>query len=90
MPLLEFLMREVCMQESVASVLSQLREALNITQEDIIRRCDISLRTVRNAERGDQPLKRRSALQILGAVNSFLKDQEKPELTLDDLKLKIS
>lgn len=77
------------MQESVASVLFQLREALNITQEDIIRRCDISIRTVRNAER-NLPLKRRSALQILWAVNSFLREQQKAELTLDDLKLTVA
>lgn len=78
------------MQENVASVLLQLRESLNITQEDILRRCDISLRTVRNAERGGQPLKKRSALQILSAINSYLREKQIPELTLDDLKLKIS
>ena len=77
------------MQANVASVLLELREALNITQEDIIRRCSISIRTVRNAER-NLPLKRRSALQILEAVNSVMREKQKAELTLEDLKLNIS
>lgn len=77
------------MQERVESALLAWRETLNITREDIVRRCDISTGTVRNAERRNQ-IKRRSALQILDAVNSFLKDRHKPELTLDDLDLRIS
>ena len=77
------------MQANVASVLLELREALNITQKDIIRRCSISIRTVRNAER-NLPLKRRSALQILEAVNSVMREKQKAELTLEDLKLNIS
>lgn len=77
------------MQVTVSRVLSQLRENLNITREDIVRRCGVSASTVRNAERG-LLIKRRSALQILHAVNSFLRDKEKQELTLEDLELRIS
>jgi transcriptional regulator with XRE-family HTH domain len=77
------------MQENVTSVLLELREAFNITQEDIIRRCNISLRTVRNAEK-NFPLKKRSALQILGAINSYLQEKNKPELKLEDLGLRVS
>jgi len=77
------------MQERIESALCNLREALDITREDIVRRCDVSVGTVKNAERG-QSLRKRSALQILGAINSFLQEKQKPELTLNDLELKIS
>lgn len=77
------------MQERIESALLQLREALDITREDIVRRSRVSVGTVRNAEKGCQ-VKRRSAVQILHAVNSFLQEKQKPELTLDDLKLRIS
>lgn len=69
--------------------LPKLRDELNISREDISRRCDISVGTVKNAEKG-RYIKPRSALQILGAINSFLRDQQKPELILEDLKLKVS
>lgn len=77
------------MQERIESALCNLREALDITREDIVRRSGISVSTVKNAEKG-QALRRRSALQILKAVNSFLQEKHKPELTLEDLDLRIS
>ena len=71
---------------SVISVsrLVQLREQLDITREDIVRRSDVTVGTVRNAEKGLR-VTRRSALQILNAVNSYLRDSNQPEVTLDDL-----
>lgn len=77
------------MQERIESALFMWREALDITREDIVRRCCVSIGTVRNAEKGHQ-IKRRSALQILQAVNSFLREKQKPELNLEDLNLTIS
>ena len=85
----KILKKGVIMQERIESALLIWRETLDITREDIVRRCGVSVGTVRNAEKGYQ-IKRRSALQILGAINSFLKDQHKPELILEDLKLKVS
>jgi DNA-binding transcriptional regulator YiaG len=77
------------MQERIESALLIWRETLDVTREDIVRRCDVSVGTVRNAEKGHQ-IKRRSAVQILQAINSFLREQQKSELTLEDLKLKVS
>lgn len=77
------------MQRIVASVLLQLREDMDITREDIVRRCGVSSSTVRNAERGLK-LKRRSALQILSAINYFLQEKQKPELKLEDLGLTVA
>lgn len=77
------------MQDIIASVLLQTRETLGLTREDIVRRCRVSTSTVKNAEKG-LSLKRRSALQILSAINSYLQEKQKPALTLDDLELKIS
>lgn len=77
------------MQERIESALCNLREVLDITREDIVRRSGISVSTVKNAEKG-LALRRRSALQILHAVNSFLQEKHKETLTLEDLHLKIS
>ena len=72
------------MQVMNASALLRLRERLDITREDIVRRSHVSVGTVRNAERGLK-ITRRSALQILHAVNSYLREGNQPEVTLDDL-----
>lgn len=72
------------MQVMSASALVRLREQLDITREDIVRRSHVSVATVRNAEKGLK-ITRRSALQILHAVNSHLRERSQPEVTLDDL-----
>ena len=72
------------MQVTSASVLLRLRERLDITREDVVRRSHVSVATVRNAEKGLK-ITRRSALQILHAVNSHLRESNQPEVTLDDL-----
>ncbi len=72
------------MQVTSASALLRLRERLDITREDIVRRARVSVATVRNAEKGAK-ITRRSALQILHAVNSHLREGNQPEVTLDDL-----
>ena len=72
------------MQVMSASALVRLREQLDITREDIVRRSHVSVATVRNAEKGCK-ITRRSALQILHAVNSHLQERHQPEVTLDDL-----
>lgn len=72
------------MQVMSTSVLVRLREQLDITREDIVRRSHVSVATVRSAEKGSK-ITRRSALQILGAVNSHLRERNQPEVALDDL-----
>ena len=72
------------MQVISTSRLLQLREQLDITREDIVRRSNVTVGTIRNAEKGLK-ITRRSALQILHAVNSYLHDRDQPELSLDDL-----
>ena len=72
------------MQATGASALLRLRERLDITREDIVRRVRVSLATVRNAEKG-ATITRRSALHILHAVNSHLPESNQPEVTLDEL-----
>jgi len=72
------------MQVMNASALLRLRERLDITREDIVRRSHVSVATVRNAEKGSK-ITRRSALQILRAVNCHLRESNQPEVTLDDL-----
>ena len=72
------------MQIVAASALLQVRERLDITREDVVRRSHISVATVRNAEKGFK-ITRRSALQILHALNSHLRERNQPEVTLDDL-----
>ncbi len=67
------------------SALLRLRERLDITREDVVRRSHVSVATVRNAEKGAK-ITRRSALQILHAVNSYLRESNQPEVTLDDLE----
>lgn len=69
-----------------ASGLLQLRERLDITREDIVRRSDVTVGTVRNAEKGLK-ITKRSALRILSAVNSYLRDSQQAEVTLSDLGL---
>jgi DNA-binding transcriptional regulator YiaG len=76
--------RSITLQVTSASALHRLREQLDITREDIVRRSHISVATVRNAEKGAK-ITRRSALQILHAVNSHLRESNQPEVTLDDL-----
>lgn len=72
------------MQVISTSRLLQLREQLDIAREDIVRRSNVTVGTVRNAEKGLK-ITRRSALQILNAVNSYLRDRDRPEVSLDDL-----
>lgn len=74
------------MQVVSATALVRLREQLDITREDIVRRSHVSVATVRNAEKGCK-ITRRSALQILHAVNAHLQERHQPEVTLDDLEL---
>jgi transcriptional regulator with XRE-family HTH domain len=72
------------MQAVGDSRLLRLRERLDITREDVVRRSNVTVGTVRNAEKGLK-ITRRSALQILHAVNSHLRERNLLEVTLDDL-----
>ena len=72
------------MQATGASALLRLREQLDITREDVVRRSAVSVATVRNAEKGAK-ITRRSALHILHAVNAHLREGNQSEVTLDEL-----
>ncbi len=69
------------------SALLRLRRALNISRLDLTRVADISLGTVRNCEKGFT-INEQSALQILQAVNHWLKVRGKGETTLEALDIK--
>lgn len=64
-----------------------LRRALNISRLDLVRVADISLGTVRNCEKG-LTINEQSALQILHAVNHWLRVRGKEEITLEALDIK--
>jgi transcriptional regulator with XRE-family HTH domain len=72
------------MQVTSASAFLRLRERLDITREDSVRRAQVTVGTVRNAEKGSK-ITRRSALQILHDVHSHVPESNLPEVTLDDL-----
>jgi DNA-binding transcriptional regulator YiaG len=72
------------MQVTSASAFLRLREQLDITRDEIVRRAHVTVGTVRNAEKGSK-ITRRSALQILHAVNSHVRESNLPGVTLDDL-----
>lgn len=80
------------MQETSVTKLRMLREdVLDATREDVLR-CTprtISLSSIRNAELGKR-VSRRTAKQLLTAINLLLQDAGKPPVNLDDLGLSIS
>jgi hypothetical protein len=62
-----------------------LRRTIGVAREDIVRVANVSLGTIRNAEKG-KTIKERSAWQILNGVNHWLMKSNKPVLSsLDDL-----
>ena len=70
------------------SKLRQLRFEIDVTREDLVRVSDVSLGTVRNAEKGKK-ISARSASQILKAINHWIvqKALDHPPVTLADLDL---
>jgi hypothetical protein len=68
--------------------LRELRESLDASREDITRQAGITIGTLRNAEKG-RNVTRRSAFQIVQAINLLLKEKSQPEVTIDHLDLKI-
>jgi len=70
------------------SKLRQLRFEIDVTREDLVRVSDVSLGTVRNAEKGKK-INPRSASQILKAINHWIaqKSLDHPPVTLADLDL---
>jgi DNA-binding transcriptional regulator YiaG len=78
---------EVMQETNECSTLQRLRRTLNISRLDLTRVADISLGTIRNCEKGFT-VNEQSALQILRAVNHWLKVRGKPETTLEALNIK--
>lgn len=70
------------------SKLRQIRFEIDVTREDLVRVSDVSLGTVRNAEKGKK-INARSASQILKAINHWIKQKapDRPPITLADLDL---
>ncbi len=63
-----------------------IREELGISQEMVARRTSLTTGTYRRAENG-HPLKYSTAQEILQAINSFLREHNRGEVSLDDLGL---
>ena len=72
--------------EDKETPLRRIREALGISQEMVARRTKLTTGTYRRAENG-QPVKYSTALDILQAINSLLREHNKPEISLDDTGL---
>ncbi len=68
--------------------LRELRESLDASREDIVKQTGITVGTLRNAEKGHN-VTRRSAFQIVQAINLLLREKCQPEVTIDHLDLKI-
>jgi hypothetical protein len=70
------------------SKIRQIRFEIDVTREDLVRVSDVSLGTVRNAEKGKK-INARSASQILKAINHWIaqKALDRSPLTLADLDL---
>lgn len=80
------------MQEVPVTKLRMIREnILDATREDVLRNTPrtISLSSIRNAELGKR-VSRRTAKQLLTAINVLLKEAGQPPVDLDDLGLSIS
>ena len=66
--------------------LRRIREELGIAQETVARRTSLTIGTYRRAENG-QPVKYSTAQEILQAINGFLKEKHKIEVSLEELGL---
>ena len=66
--------------------LRSIREGLGVSQEVVARRTSLTTGTFRRAENG-HPLKYSTAQEILQAINSLLRERNRPEVSLDDLGL---
>ena len=66
--------------------LHRIREELGVSQETVARRTSLTTGTYRRAEDG-YPVKYSTAQEILQAINSFLREKNRPEVSLDDLGL---
>lgn len=66
--------------------LRRIREELGISQEMVARRTSLTVGTYRRAENG-YPLKYSTAQEVLHAINSFLRENDKSEVSLEDLNL---
>jgi transcriptional regulator with XRE-family HTH domain len=77
------------MQVADITALREIRTGLGISREDIVRRSDVTVGTVRNAEIGSR-VTRRKALQILNAINFYRREAQQAEISLDDLQLNVA
>jgi transcriptional regulator with XRE-family HTH domain len=67
------------------TALKRIRQQLNVTQENVLRRTKtVSLSTLKNAESGKR-VNRANAEQIRDAINSFLREDNQPERTIEEL-----
>lgn len=66
--------------------LRRIREEMGLTQETVARRTTLTFGTYRRAENG-HPVQYSTAQEILQAINSFLRENGKSEVSLEDLGL---
>jgi DNA-binding XRE family transcriptional regulator len=71
---------------SMVTQLRGLRESLGATQEQVVRKTSITLRTYVRAEDGD-PVTNKTARQILDAINEMLQEKGKPSVSMEELGL---
>ncbi len=74
--------------EDKETTLHRIREELGISQEMVARRTKLTTGTYRRAENG-QPVKYSTAQDILQAINSFLKEHSRQEVSLEDIDLNL-
>ena len=66
--------------------LRHIRNELGVSQETVARRTSLTVGTYRRAE-DSNPVKYSTAQEILQAINSLLREHNKPEISLQDLDL---
>lgn len=69
--------------------LRQIRNELGVSQEVVARRTNITIGTYRRAENG-LPVNYSTAQEILRAINGLLKEFNRPEISLEDLDLRLT
>ncbi len=69
--------------------LRRIRNELGASQETVARRTNMTIGTYRRAENG-YPVNYSTAQEILQAINSLLRENNRPDISLEDLDLKLT
>jgi transcriptional regulator with XRE-family HTH domain len=69
--------------------LRQIRNELGASQETVARRTSMTIGTYRRAENG-YPVNYSTAQEILQAINSLLREHNRPDISLEELDLRLT